>query len=144
MYCTAAILDSGLIGLAAATLVANLLISSHLPAWPAPASFFLMFTMARGFVFTSFVSLLSCFANLRVQAVACYYPNGELSPNDTPCYNNRAVSVCCGQGYACLDNGICKVVIDTNVANDIQYLRGSCTDQLFGPGCPQFCIGSQC
>jgi hypothetical protein len=58
---------------------------------------------------------------------ACYYPNGRLAPNDVPCQDDTAHTTCCGLGYACLSNGICKVTSES-----LGKLRGSCTDQSWG------------
>ncbi|KAK2046506.1 hypothetical protein LZ31DRAFT_552188 [Colletotrichum somersetense] len=43
----------------------------------------------------------------RVNGV-CYYPDCSIAPNDTPCQGRTAESVCCGQGCACLSNGMCQ------------------------------------
>ncbi|KAF9871072.1 hypothetical protein CkaCkLH20_11489 [Colletotrichum karsti] len=54
-----------------------------------------------------FSALLFSYLSVVVQA-ACYYPNGSIAPNDTPCRDDTAESACCGQGYACLSNGMCQ------------------------------------
>lgn len=80
---------------------------------------------------------------------SCYYPDGSLSLKDTPCTSGTNTT-CCGQGFACLENGICQVTTlaqayDPKLNPLINYYRGSCTDQGWSsPQCPQFCIGSQC
>ncbi|KAK8129417.1 hypothetical protein PG999_001797 [Apiospora kogelbergensis] len=72
----------------------------------------------------------------------CYYPDGSVSAQDTPCDDASAEATCCGQGYACLSNHICKATGD-----EIQrpgaslYVRGSCTDKLWrSSSCPNFCV----
>lgn len=80
---------------------------------------------------------------------SCYFPDGSLSLKDTPCTSDTNTT-CCGQGFACLENGICQVTTlaqayDPKLNPLINYYRGSCTDQRWSsPQCPQFCIGSQC
>ena len=94
------------------------------------------------------VALLSCTAVAQDQR-SCYYPDGSLALKDTPCTSDTSTT-CCGQGFACLENGICQVTtlaqaFDPNLNPSINYYRGSCTDQSWSsPECPQFCIGSQC
>ena len=78
-------------------------------------------------------------------ASICYYPDGSVSPQDTPCRDDTAQSTCCGQGYACLSNSICAAT-----GKEIQkpgatlYVRGSCTDKTWRSGdCPLFCLNPQ-
>ena len=72
----------------------------------------------------------------------CYYPNGELSPNDTPCRDDTKDSVCCGQGYACLSNGICQATgKELKKSGASEFARGGCTDKTWrSSNCPLFCI----
>ncbi|KAK6844144.1 hypothetical protein PG995_014254 [Apiospora arundinis] len=72
----------------------------------------------------------------------CYFPDGSVSAQDTPCDDASAEATCCGQGYVCLSNHICKASGD-----EIQrpgaslYVRGSCTDKLWrSSSCPNFCV----
>jgi hypothetical protein len=39
---------------------------------------------------------------------ACYFPDGIQATDNTPCYKNGTVSVCCGPGFTCLSNGLCQ------------------------------------
>ncbi|KYK60386.1 hypothetical protein DCS_01523 [Drechmeria coniospora] len=72
----------------------------------------------------------------------CYYPNGAVSRQDTPCRNDLDQSACCGQGFACLSNGMCKTTgREQDTPPDTNYLRGSCTDRSWRSGnCPSFCL----
>ena len=87
---------------------------------------------------------------LLVQSQSCYYPDGSIAVNDTPCSSSATGTVCCGPGFACLENRVCQVTTeaqeaDPNLNKKIFYVRGSCSDQTWAsPGCPNFCIGSQC
>lgn len=69
----------------------------------------------------------------------CYFPNGDLSGVDSPCFPDEEVSPCCGLqgGWTCLTNGLCH--------NEIlkQIGRGTCTDSNWdSPSCPQYCTRS--
>lgn len=81
---------------------------------------------------------------------SCNFPDGTPSRNDTPCTSGNGEAVCCGQGFACLEDGVCQVTSfafqsNPDLNTGINYYRGSCTDQSWSsPDCPQFCIGSQC
>lgn len=63
---------------------------------------------------------------------SCYYPDGIQATDNTPCYQNASVSVCCGPGFTCLSNGLCQ---------QRQYLfRGTCTDSTWrNDDCPSYC-----
>uniref|UniRef100_A0A093VUI1 Mid2 domain-containing protein n=1 Tax=Talaromyces marneffei PM1 TaxID=1077442 RepID=A0A093VUI1_TALMA len=66
----------------------------------------------------------------------CYFPNHKLAVNDTPCTAN-SVSVCCQQGAACLDDGLCYLPSASAAGG---FIRGSCTDQIWASqDCPQYC-----
>lgn len=72
----------------------------------------------------------------------CYRPNGSINPRDRPCNPNSNPSFCCGPGYACLDNHLCK---STNFADqpDLGFIRGTCTDSTWtSDACPKFCIAA--
>lgn len=73
---------------------------------------------------------------------ACYYPNGSIAPNDTPCRDDTAESTCCGQGYACLSNGICQATgQELQKGGGTDLVRGACTDRSWrSSGCPLFFI----
>lgn len=55
----------------------------------------------------------------------CYYPNGDIAPNDYACDLSIDVSHCCGVDAICLDNQMCRF-------SSGEDLRGSCTDQTYG------------
>ena len=84
--------------------------------------------------------ILRLFLFCTLGACICYYPNGDVSPQDVPCTSNSN-STCCGIGYACLTNQIC---MDTSLtpasSGSTKYVRGSCTDKSFSSSaCPLFC-----
>ena len=71
----------------------------------------------------------------------CYYPDGSPS-EDFPC-SSDVNSTCCGQGYTCMSNSICKSNSYTFSpgSDNTQYIRGSCTDKSFtSSSCPLFCL----
>lgn len=72
---------------------------------------------------------------------ACYFPNGRLAHNDSPCRDDTENSVCCGQGYACLTNGICQATgEELQKPGASEFVRGGCTDKSYrSSSCPQFC-----
>ncbi|KAL4924694.1 uncharacterized protein BDV17DRAFT_207180 [Aspergillus undulatus] len=64
----------------------------------------------------------------------CYFPEGNLAPNNVPCSGERYTS-CCGYQDICLSNGLC-------LATEVQpYVisRGACTNQNWDSGCPEYC-----
>lgn len=71
----------------------------------------------------------------------CYYPNGSVAPQDTPCLDSTTHSACCGPGYACLSNSICMATgKEQGKAGATELVRGSCTDKSWRSGsCPNFC-----
>jgi hypothetical protein len=75
---------------------------------------------------------------------SCFFPDGTPALIDIPCNTSARVSVCCGVGYACLDNNLCALTDDTRDPNngEFDYIRGSCTDATWSSGsCPIFCTG---
>ena len=113
---------------------------------------FLVFPASRGFYVQyaplpmphSTCSLFSLgYLVLAQDQRSCYYPDGSLSLKDTPCSSDTNTT-CCGQGFACLENGICQVTslaqaYDPDLNPLINYYRGSCTNQDWSiPKCPQF------
>lgn len=86
-----------------------------------------------------FLSLTQLFT--QVNAV-CYFPNGVIAPNDTPCRDDTSNSVCCGQGYACLTNGLCQATgEELQKPGATEFVRGGCTDKTWrSSSCPSFCI----
>jgi hypothetical protein len=72
-------------------------------------------------------------------AQTCYYPNGDPSPNDSPCLSGTGSSgsgACCPVDWQCLDNGLCYLPTYG------YYERHSCVDQAWGSDCPQICTYS--
>lgn len=86
--------------------------------------------------------LLVAFPSWPGAEAACYYPSGRLAPNDTPCRDDTTHATCCGQGYACLSNGICQATGDeARKPGATEYVRGGCTDKTWrSSSCPLFCI----
>ncbi|KAF6824851.1 hypothetical protein CPLU01_10617 [Colletotrichum plurivorum] len=76
---------------------------------------------------------------------ACYYPNGSISPNDTPCRDDTAESTCCGTGYACLANGMCQATgKELQKEGATELVRGACTNRSWrSSSCPLFCINPE-
>jgi hypothetical protein len=72
----------------------------------------------------------------------CYFPDGTIPRQDTPC-RSSGFSTCCGAGYACLSNNLC--MLTKHVANPIEgqsiHVRGSCTDESWNSEfCPNICV----
>lgn len=89
----------------------------------------------------SYLLLATASLLLPLVQTKCYFPDGISSATqDVPCHKNGN-STCCGPGYACLSNNICKWtsnVLGTRPTTD--YIRGSCTDSTWSDGnCPLFC-----
>jgi len=62
----------------------------------------------------------------------CYFPNGDISPDDTPCSTDG--SACCPKDWECLSNGMCW-------SGDRHHERHSCTDQIWMDArCPMMCV----
>jgi len=73
--------------------------------------------------------LASC---LQVQGQTCYYPNGDTSPNDSPCSTEGGA--CCPLNWECLSNGLCYL------EQEDYYERHSCTDKNWDDeNCPNLC-----
>ena len=71
--------------------------------------------------------------------LTCYFPNGDIAPNDTPC-TNETTSACCNEIDYCYDNGLCN--------SEFRLTRGSCTDKSWGglgnaPECASQCKNGQ-
>lgn len=67
----------------------------------------------------------------QINNATCYWPNGDVAENTTPC-KASGTSACCGADDLCLTNGYCLV--------SMFVARHSCTDQSFNdPNCPQLC-----
>lgn len=88
------------------------------------------------------LSSLFCFC-IDLVAAICYFPDGSLTPQDVPCLSDsQRQSNCCGPGYACLSNKICRLERSADeIAVKYTYRRGSCTDKIWrSSACPSFCI----
>ncbi|KAI1269832.1 hypothetical protein F5Y18DRAFT_371754 [Xylariaceae sp. FL1019] len=81
----------------------------------------------------------------RLAESICYYPDGTVAPQDTPCDDDSSESTCCGQGYACLSNHICQATGEERHKNGAtEFVRGSCTDKNWRSGsCPAFCVNPE-
>ncbi|KAH6613602.1 hypothetical protein B0J18DRAFT_60615 [Chaetomium sp. MPI-SDFR-AT-0129] len=69
-------------------------------------------------------------------AKQCYYPNGNIATDDSPCNPDDDASSCCGgtSGAQCLSNNVCL-----NPGGNV--VRGTCTDQNWNSvECPRFCV----
>jgi hypothetical protein len=77
-----------------------------------------------------------------VARATCYYPDGCVSLQDTPCSDDTEHSTCCGQGYACLSNKMCMATgEELQKPGATVLVRGSCTDKDWRSSeCPLFCI----
>lgn len=63
----------------------------------------------------------------------CYYPSGDLEPNNFPC-GDPVPGACCPVDYYCMSNGLCL----SNLY--MAYQRATCTDQSWTPeSCPIMC-----
>ncbi|KAL2268028.1 hypothetical protein VTJ83DRAFT_2874 [Remersonia thermophila] len=72
-------------------------------------------------------------------AIRCFFPNGDVNPEDVPCDPGAPVSMCCGSRDACLSSGLC-LNPGTGPTRGISFARGTCTDQTWkSPICPQKC-----
>ena len=74
----------------------------------------------------------------------CYFPGGNLAIDHRPCDPHAFTSLCCQNGWTCLDNGLC-IVTDpiTNFANPSvgSSARGACTNpQWNSTACGSFCL----
>ena len=66
----------------------------------------------------------------------CYYPNGIVDKAAVPCGNGN--SMCCPQGFMCIDNGLCYHEQDS-----FYYGRYSCTNSVWDDTCPKNCVINQ-
>ncbi|KAK5996160.1 hypothetical protein PT974_04588 [Cladobotryum mycophilum] len=102
--------------------------------------------MARTIFVTVSLSQLLLLAPLlsltHIAHASCYYPSGGLAPNDVPCTDKTPNAACCGQGYACLSNGICQATgEELQKPGATKFVRGSCTDKNWrSSNCPLFCM----
>lgn len=78
-------------------------------------------------------------------AQLCFFPDGTPAEGNSPCDPSATYSVCCGPGYACLNNTLCALTANTNDPNndEDQYIRGSCTAEDWSESslCPYYCTG---
>lgn len=63
----------------------------------------------------------------------CYGTPGKEEKGDLPCNPFADVSTCCGKGWACLGNGLCRstTIPALNILAGIDFI-GSCTDSSWG------------
>ncbi|OJJ00941.1 hypothetical protein ASPVEDRAFT_107469, partial [Aspergillus versicolor CBS 583.65] len=64
----------------------------------------------------------------------CYFPSGVLAVADVPCSGEQYTS-CCDHRAICLSNGLCM----STTIQPYTLSRGSCTNQKWDQGCPQYC-----
>lgn len=90
--------------------------------------------MTRLLVHGIFIFLFQVLAASFAYATQCYYPDKRMA-NDWPCNGNDSgmPGPCCARGDMCLSNHLCQNPSTRKI------IRGSCTDQNWGPGCPNFC-----
>ncbi|PLB52514.1 hypothetical protein P170DRAFT_507284 [Aspergillus steynii IBT 23096] len=83
-----------------------------------------------------FAALLLFCSSTSVDAAKCYNPNGELAPNDQPCFPQNPVSACCGGStFVCSTNNMCAHY------SGQYFVIGSCTDKAWNsPACPGYCF----
>jgi hypothetical protein len=64
----------------------------------------------------------------------CYFPSGVIAETNVPCSGEEYTS-CCHYTDICLSNGLCLS------AGQQPYTlsRGSCTNQRWDQGCPEYC-----
>ncbi|KAK4242239.1 hypothetical protein C8A03DRAFT_29500 [Achaetomium macrosporum] len=100
----------------------------------------MVYSPSLGLIMITF--LIAAFSTWPLTKAACYYPSGRLAPNDTPCRDDTPNAACCGQGYACLTNGICQATgAELEKPGATEFVRGSCTDKEWRSSrCPLFCI----
>lgn len=76
----------------------------------------------------------------------CYYPDQSMTFQDVPCSDEGEHSNCCGPGYACLSNKVCRQSHEDadGAPLPFTYGRGSCTDRTWrSSACPSFCLIGQ-
>lgn len=66
----------------------------------------------------------------------CFYPNGDLEPNDMPCSDEGGA--CCPPRWVCQKNGLCYLPNEGNSPNNT-IERHTCTDESWGDLCPIWC-----
>ena len=71
-------------------------------------------------------------------AQPCYFPDGSISTNDSPChapFTDDGASACCAHSDVCLDNNLCLAQNGPELIS-----RGTCTDKTWqSPECSQYC-----
>jgi hypothetical protein len=89
---------------------------------------------------TMFSRVLPLFLLVSIGASTCYYPNGDLDSESSPCDPKADVSVCCAVGFQCLSNGLCA---DYRYPDWTRVLRGGCTDGNWSDKCGTVCLDSE-
>lgn len=70
--------------------------------------------------------------------MSCYFPNGKVASDHTPCNTSADDSHCCASADACLTNNYC-LSASGNFTNTL--VRGSCTDSTWrANACPLQCF----
>ncbi|KAL2052395.1 hypothetical protein ABVK25_007267 [Lepraria finkii] len=74
----------------------------------------------------------------------CYLPGGNLAIDHQPCDPHAFTSLCCQNGWTCLDNGLCIVTDPTTDFVNLSVgssARGACTNpQWNSTACGSFCL----
>ncbi|EAW06520.1 uncharacterized protein ACLA_082100 [Aspergillus clavatus NRRL 1] len=72
------------------------------------------------------LTLAACLFGSSYATRTCYLPNGEIAPNDQPCFPENPESSCCGGStYVCATNNMCAFY------DASYYVIGSCTDKTW-------------
>ena len=83
-----------------------------------------------GFVIVYLIGLHGASA----EDIPCYFPNGNLAPNDRVCITEGDRSgMCCQDGYTCMNNYLCKPPAERRGSHGwaTPYVRGSCIDKYW-------------
>ena len=100
-------------------------------------------TLNSGGAWVIWLSLLLLAFHVLPSRPYCYYPNGDRTTLDFPCSDGSEESACCGNGHACLSNGLCMKTEIVDSPDGYQFARGSCTDANWrSPNCPLFCANT--
>ena len=86
--------------------------------------------------FAIFLHVFLFFTHFLFIEATCYFPDGTIAGQDTPCTKDITVDAdyCCGENSLCLTNKVCLNNVGT-------FDRGSCTDRSWNStACPSFCL----
>ncbi|SMR43107.1 unnamed protein product [Zymoseptoria tritici ST99CH_1A5] len=67
----------------------------------------------------------------RLASSTCYFPDGTIERNHTPCNTSTSISACCRTDSLCINDGLCL--------DGANAYRGSCTDKGWSSDCPAYC-----